>query len=393
MKKIILVMNAGSSSLKFKIYEDKANIASGQIERVGLSDPIFSAKDANGAVIGDKKWSDGVVRDHEFVLSFLVDWILGTFKGYEISACGHRVVHGGVLFNKATILDDKALNDLESVTHLAPLHNPNALRIIKLMRKLFPSMPQVGVFDTSFHQSMPEEATYYAIPYELYKEGVRRYGMHGTSYQYIIHKMSEDFPDFAKKRLVIAHIGSGASLCATNNGKCVLTTMGLTALEGVPMGTRAGSIDPGILLYLMENKNFGVDEIRDFLYHKSGMLGLSGYSPNFYALEMDIPKKSEAARAYGFMTTRTAEEIARLMVASNGCDGIVFTAGVGENSSYFRSEVCKKLAYLGIKLDDAKNEKRGEAVISSPDSKIKIFTIPTNEELMIALETKALVAQ
>ncbi|WP_104696919.1 MULTISPECIES: acetate/propionate family kinase [unclassified Helicobacter] len=389
MKEIILVINAGSSSLKFKIFDlENQAIASGQVEGIDQA-PSFKAKNSKGEVIAEHAWSEKEAHNHALVLEYLISWIMETFKEYKLRACGHRVVHGGTIFNKSVRIDDKVIADIESLVPLAPLHQPHNLRVIKLMCSMFPDMPQVAVFDTAFHQTMQGNATMYAIPYSLYKEGVRRYGMHGTSYAYIAKKMKESYPTFADKKLIVAHIGSGASLCAIENGKSVMTTMGMTALDGVPMGTRPGSIDNGILLYLMESKGYGVDEIRDFLYYKSGVGGLSEFSSNFYTLECNTDKNEGAKRAFDFMTFRVAEEIARLMVSLGGCDGIIFTAGVGENSAYFRAGVCKQLAYLGVKIDESKNASR-EELISQSDSKIAVFAIPTNEELMIVLDTMAL---
>ena len=391
MKEIILVINAGSSSLKFKIFDlNNATIASGQVEGIDLS-PSFKAKNAEGEVIAEYQWSNAEAHNHALVLSYLIDWITQTFKEHTLKACGHRVVHGGTVFDSSVLITDLVISQIESLIPLAPLHQPHHLRVIKLIKEKYPSLPQIAVFDTAFHQSMQGNATMYAIDYDLYQEGVRRYGMHGTSYAYIVQKLKESYPDVADKKLVIAHIGSGASLCAVENGKSVMTTMGFTALDGVCMGTRTGSIDPGILLYLMENKGYGVDEIRDFLYYRSGVLGLSKLSSNFYTLECNLDENEGAKRAFGFMTFRVAEEIARLSVSLGGLDGIIFTAGVGENSAYFRSEVCKELRYLGVKLDEDKNKMRGEEKIHSNESRVELYTIPTNEELMIALDTKRLI--
>lgn len=390
MKEIILVINAGSSSLKFKIFDlNDSVIASGQVEGIDLA-PSFKAKDADGAVIAEHKWSEKEAHNHALVLEYLINWITQAFKEYTLKACGHRVVHGGTIFDSSVLVSDQVIKDIESLIPLAPLHQPHNLRVIKLMREKYPNLPQVAVFDTAFHQTMQGNATIYAIPYKLYKEGVRRYGMHGTSYAYIAYKLRESYPEIADKRIVVAHIGSGASLCAINGGKSVMTTMGMTALDGVSMGTRPGSIDPGILLYLMESKGYGIDEIRDFLYYKSGVGGLSEFSSNFYTLECNIDKNEGAKRALDFMTFRVAEEIARLSVSLGGIDGIVFTAGVGENSAYFRKEVCKRLEYLGVKIDESKNQTRGEEVIGAGDSQIGVYAIPTNEELMIVLDTKKL---
>ncbi|WP_027327708.1 acetate/propionate family kinase [Helicobacter pametensis] len=387
MKEIILVVNAGSSSLKFKIFDlNSEAIASGQVEGIDQA-PSFKAKDAQGQVIAEHQWSEAEAHNHALVLGYLIDWITETFKEYTLKACGHRVVHGGTLFDSSVLIDEKVIADIESLIPLAPLHQPHNLRVIKLMREKYPTLPQVAVFDTAFHQSMQGNATMYAIPYELYTQGVRRYGMHGTSYAYIAQKLKESYPEIANKKIVIAHIGSGASLCAIENGKSVMTTMGFTALDGVSMGTRPGGIDPGILLYLMENKGYGVDEIRDFVYYKCGVGGLSELSSNFYTLECNYETHEGAKRAFDFMMFRVAEEIARLSVSLGGLDAIVFTAGVGENSSHFREGVCAQLGYLGVRLDQAKNQQRGEEKIGASDSSIGVYAIPTNEELMIMLDT------
>lgn len=390
MKEIILVVNAGSSSLKFKIFNlNQEVIASGQVEGIDLA-PSFKAKDARGEVIAEYKWSEAEAHNHALVLGYLIDWITETFKEYALKACGHRVVHGGTIFNSSVLVDEKVIADIESLIPLAPLHQPHNLRVIKLMREKYPTLPQVAVFDTAFHQTMQGNATMYAIPYELYKQGVRRYGMHGTSYAYIAEKLKESYPQIAHKKVVIAHIGSGASLCAIEDGKSVMTTMGFTALDGVSMGTRPGSIDPGILLYLMENKGYGVDEIRDFIYYKCGAGGLSELSSNFYTLECNYASNEGAKRAFDFMTFRTAEEIARLSVSLGGIDALVFTAGVGENSAHFREEVCKQLTHLGIQIDQDRNHTRDEERIHSSNSSTEVYAIPTNEELMIMLDTKRL---
>lgn len=390
MQEIILVVNAGSSSLKFKIFGlNNEAIASGQVEGIDLA-PSFKAKDADGNVIAEHKWSEAEAHNHALVLGYLIDWITETFKEYTLKACGHRVVHGGTIFDSSILINDQNLAQMESLIPLAPLHQPHNLRVIKLMREKYPTLPQVAVFDTAFHQSMQGNATMYAIPYELYKEGVRRYGMHGTSYAYIAQKLKESYPHIADKKVVIAHIGSGASLCAIENGKSVMTTMGFTALDGVSMGTRPGSIDPGILLYLMENKGYGVDEIRDFVYYKCGVGGLSELSSNFYTLECNYETHEGAKRAFDFMMFRVAEEIARLSVSLGGIDAIVFTAGVGENCAHLREHVCKQLSYFGIKIDQSKNDTRGVEAIHASDSFVEVYAIPTNEELMIMLDTKRL---
>ncbi|STP11935.1 acetate kinase [Helicobacter mustelae] len=389
MEEMILVINAGSSSLKFKIFHDDGSvIAAGQVQGIDIA-PSFKAKDAKGEVIGEHQWGELQSHNHALVIEYLLQWIFDTFKEYRLKACGHRVVHGGTKFHQSALLDDRVIADIEALVPLAPLHQPHNLRVMKLIRQMFPDLWQVAVFDTAFHQTMQGNATMYAIPYELYQEGVRRYGMHGTSYAYIVHRMREDYPDMAEKKLVVAHIGSGASLCAIFGGKSVMTTMGFTALEGVPMGTRAGSMDPGILLYLIENKGYELDDIRDFLYYKSGVSGLSEFSSNIYTLECHKDTHEGAARALSFMIFRIAEEIARLGVSLKGIDGIIFTAGVGENSSYFRSQICKELAYMGVKINEEENKKSSE-LISTSDSKIAVFAIQTNEELMIMLDTKKL---
>ncbi len=390
MQEIILVLNAGSSSLKFKVFDMQNQIiALGQIEGIDLA-PSFVAKDSQGEIMATYQWSAQEAHQHALVLEYLVTWIMETFKGYQLKACGHRVVHGGTIFKESVLIDDGVIANIRNLIPLAPLHQPHHLRIIELMQKMFKELPQIAVFDTAFHQSMQGNAIMFAIPYRLYQEGVRRYGMHGISYAYIMHQLKQNYPHLSNQKLIVAHIGSGASLCAIENGRSVMTTMGMTALDGVPMGTRPGSIDPGVLLYLMENKNYGVDEMRDFLYHQSGVMGLSEFSSNFYTLECNMDTHEGARRALEFMTLRVAEEIARLMVWLGGCEGIIFTAGVGENSAYFRAEVCKHLAYLGVQLDENKNLAGKEECISTKQSSFVVLRIPTNEELMIALDAKDL---
>lgn len=387
---IILVVNAGSSSLKFKIFTlNNEVLGSGQVSSIDVC-PKFKADNAAGERIKEHLWEKSDAHNHSKVLEWLLAWIKEEYSGYNLAACGHRVVHGGTIFTKSTIINKDTLAKMEELTKLAPLHQPHNLRVIKLLRETNPTMPQVAVFDTSFHQSMEGNATYYAIPYELYKEGIRRYGFHGTSYAFIVHEMRARYKDFVDKKMVVAHIGSGASLCAIKEGKSVMTTMGLTALEGVPMGTRGGLMDPGIILYMVQERGLSPKELENWLYYKCGMQGLSnGFSSDFYELECALEKSEDARRAYGFMVYRVAEEIAKLSVSLGGMEVLVFTAGVGENSAKFRADVCAHLGHMGVIINPYANAERGTQEISCKDSKVKILTIPTNEELMIALDTKS----
>ena len=394
----ILVLNCGSSSIKYALYDmdSKTVMTSGGAERVGLDGAFVKVKLANG----DKRQIMHDIPEHtegvKFIFSLLTDPESGVIKDLkEIDAVGHRMVHGGEKFNKSVVLNDEVLKVFEECNDLAPLHNPANLKGVKAVQELMPGLPQVGVFDTAFHQTMPDYAYMYAVPYELYeKYGVRRYGFHGTSHRYVSQRVCDFLGVKAEdKKVITCHIGNGGSVAAVDGGKCVDTTMGLTPLEGVMMGTRSGDIDGGAVAFIQKKLGLDADGISDLLNKKSGVLGISGISSDMReidaAAESGDPKAVLALAMYNY---RIKKYVGAYAAAMGGVDIVVFTAGVGENQSSMRAEVCRNMEWMGIKLDEEKNKTvRGvEAVISTPDSKVTVVVIPTDEELMIASDTMAL---
>ena len=391
----ILVLNCGSSSIKYALYnmDTKEVMTSGGAERVGLDGAFVKVKLANG----EKKQIMHDIPEHtegvKFIFSLLTDPEIGVIKDLkEIDAVGHRMVHGGEKFNKSVVLTDEVLKVFEECSDLAPLHNPANLKGVKAVSELMPGLPQVGVFDTAFHQTMPDYAYMYAVPYELYeKYGIRRYGFHGTSHRYVA-KLVCDFlgvnPE--DKKIITCHIGNGASIAAVDCGKCVDTSMGLTPLEGVMMGTRSGDIDGGAVAFLQKKLNLDADGISDLLNKKSGVLGITGLSSDMReveaACEKGEPKAVLAMKMYNY---RIKKYIGAYAAAMGGVDIIVFTAGVGENQWSTRQESCEGLEFLGVEIDKELNKGlRGvEKVISTANSKVTVCIIPTDEELMIATDT------
>ncbi len=391
MTQAIFVVNAGSSSLKFTLFQYEngklSDVASGQTSGIG-SHPKFKAEDDKGEKHTHDWGRDNTEIGHEQALQFILNWLHEHYADLEITAAGHRVVHGGLTYTKPVAISVASLAEINKLIPLAPLHQPHNITPINIMDKLIPNLPQVACFDTAFHRTMPEIAQLYPIPRELIeKEQIRRYGMHGLSYEFIASELHNVAPEVANGRVVVAHVGSGASVAALKEGKSQATTMGMTALEGLPMGTRPGNIDPGILLWLMQNKGFDADRMEKFLYHECGMLGLTGISNDFYDLELAAKDGNEIAQqAYSLMAYNVARNIASLTASIGGMDALVFTAGVGERGGVLRKPVCEQLEYFGIKIDPAANDKNA-LVISTPDSKVKVMVIPTNEELMIAQHT------
>lgn len=391
----ILVLNCGSSSIKYALYnmDDKSVMTSGGAERVGLDGAFVKVKLANG----EKKTVMHDIPEHtegvKFIFSLLTDPEIGVIKNLnEIDAVGHRMVHGGEKFNKSVVLDDEVLRVFEECSDLAPLHNPANLKGVKAVSELIPGLPQVGVFDTAFHQTMPEKAYLYAIPYELYKDyGVRRYGFHGTSHRYVSQRVCDFLGVNADgKKVITCHIGNGGSVAAVENGKCVDTSMGLTPLEGLMMGTRSGDIDGGAITFIQKKLGLDADGMSNLLNKKSGVLGITGISSDMREIEAAVEQGNELARtALDMYFYRIKKYIGAYAAAMGGCDIIVFTAGVGENQASMREEVCAGLEFMGVKLDVEKNKGiRGEeAVISLPESKVTVCVIPTDEELMIATDT------
>lgn len=391
----ILVLNCGSSSIKYALYnmDDKSVMTSGGAERVGLDGAFVKVKLPNG----EKKTVMHDIPEHtegvKFIFSLLTDPEIGVIKDLnEIDAVGHRMVHGGEKFNKSVVLTDEVLKTFEECIDLAPLHNPANLKGVKAVSELMPGLPQVGVFDTAFHQTMPAHSYLYAIPYELYeKYGVRRYGFHGTSHRYVSKRVC-DFLGVnpADKKVITCHIGNGGSIAAVDGGKCVDTSMGLTPLEGLMMGTRSGDIDGGAITFLEKKLSLDADGMSNLLNKKSGVLGITGISSDMREIESANDEGNERAKlALDMYSYRIKKYVGAYAAAMGGCDIIVFTAGVGENQASMREDVCKNMEYMGVKLDVEKNKTiRGEeAIISTPDSKVTVCVIPTDEELMIATDT------
>ena len=395
----ILVINCGSSSLKFQLINSESEevIAKGLCERIGIEGSCLTYTPQGG----EKQKTEAPMADHtaaiKMVLDALTDEKTGVVKDLaEIGAVGHRIVHGGENFSQATIIDDEVIKAIEDCNDLAPLHNPANLIGIQACRALMPNTPMVCVFDTAFHQTMPEKAYLYGIPYEYYeKYKIRRYGFHGTSHSYVSKRAAQVLgAKYEDLKLIVCHLGNGASVSAVKNGECVDTSMGLTPLEGLIMGTRSGDLDPAIIEFLCHKENKSVDEVLTILNKKSGVLGMSkNLSSDFRDLEdAYLAGDENAVRTMDAFCYRVAKYIGAYTAAMNGVDAICFTAGLGENSPFVRDKVCEYLGYLGVELDEEQNHKRGEdLIITTPRSRTKVLAIPTNEELAIARETAALV--
>ena len=390
----VLVLNCGSSSIKYKLFDmsNKSVIAQGGIEKIGLKDSFLKLTLPNG----EKKILEKDIPEHsvgvEFILNTLTSAEYGAIKSLdEINAVGHRMVHGGEKFAKSVLLTDEVLEVFVACNDLAPLHNPANLKGVNAITAILPNVPQVGVFDTAFHQTMPDYAYMYAVPYELYeKYGVRRYGFHGTSHRYVSQRVCDFLgEDIAGKKIITCHIGNGASISAIKDGKCMDTSMGLTPLEGLMMGTRSGDIDAGAVTYIMEKEGLDAAGISSLLNKKSGVLGIFGESSDMRDLENAAAKKEpRALLAENMYFYRIKKYIGSYAAALGGVDIIVFTGGVGENQATARWGACDGLEFMGVKLDAEKNKSRGEEiVISTEDSKVKVVVIPTDEELMIASDT------
>lgn len=394
----ILVINCGSSSLKYQLINSasEAVLAKGLCERIGIEGSQITYQPAGG----EKEVTVSPMPTHtqaiQMVLDALTNDKTGVIKSLdEVGAVGHRIVHGGEAFTASTLITEEAVKAIEECSDLAPLHNPANLIGIRACQELMPNTPMVGVFDTAFHQTMPEKAYLYGLPYEYYeKYKVRRYGFHGTSHSYVSKRTAEVLGrPYDSLKTVVCHLGNGSSISAVLNGKSVDTSMGLTPLEGLVMGTRSGDVDPGALQFIMHNENMDIDQMLNVLNKKSGVYGMSGVSSDFRDVENaanDGNKKAEVAlESFAY---RVAKYVGAYAAAMSGVDAIAFTAGVGENDKITRKKVCEYLGFLGIEIDDEANSKRGqEIVISTPDSKVSVLVIPTNEELAIARETLALV--
>ena len=382
-----VVLNAGSSSLKFCIYrrppaEGWRLEARGQIEGIGTA-PRFTAKDGAGAALDDRKVDD-TVRDARSALGFLADWLRARYAGSRVLAVGHRVVHGGARFTGPALITPEVLAELRELIPLAPLHQPHNIAAIEAAAERLPDVPQVACFDTSFHRGQPAVAELVPLPLDIRSAGVQRYGFHGLSYDYIASVLPDVAPDIADGRVIVAHLGSGASLCALKNRRSVDSTLGFTALDGLCMGTRPGALDPGVVLYLFQMLGLSAREVETILYKKSGLLGISGISNDMR--DLLVSREPAAALAVDYFVYRAAKEIGALTAALGGLDGLVFTAGIGENSPEIRRRICEASAWLGIEIDEDANGRRGPR-ISRPGSRVSAWVIPTNEELTIARQT------
>jgi acetate kinase len=386
----ILVVNAGSSSLKFQVFEvsggELVRRVRGQIDGIGVR-PRLRAVAGDGAELVDRSYAADAVADLPAAIVETRDW-LRSLGGFQLRAIGHRVVHGGPDFAQPVLIDATVLDRLAAFQELAPLHQPNNLAPIRRAMEIDASVPQVACFDTAFHRGHPPHADCYALPRAFYAEGIRRYGFHGLSYEYVAERLRKAAPDIAGGRVVVAHLGSGASMCALKDGHSVESTMGFTALDGLPMGTRPGQLDPGVVLYLIAQRGMSAAEVSDLLYRESGLKGLSGISNDLRDLLASDDER--AVFAIDHFVHRCALHAGQLAAALDGLDAFVFTAGVGENSVPIRARIAERLAWLGAVLDGAANA-AGAPRISSPASRVALLVIPTDEELMIARHTLALV--
>jgi acetate kinase len=392
MRKAILVLNAGSSSIKFLLFADERSGLEpqivGQIEGIHTS-PRFVARTPQGTVLSQHSWGEGHTLGHDGAVAHLADFIRQEAKGMELEAVGHRVVHGGPVYASPTRLDRDVLAVLEKFIPLAPLHQPHNLAPVRMLLERRPDVPQVACFDTAFHATNPDVAQRFAIPAELHEAGVRRYGFHGLSYEYISSVLREYDAWASAGKTVVCHLGNGSSMCALNGGASVASTMGFTALDGLAMGTRSGAIDPGVLLYLMDERGMDARAIEKLLYNQSGLLGISGISSDMRKLlGSDDPRAKLAVDVYVY---RIRRELGSLVAALGGMDALIFTAGIGQNSAAIRERVCRDAAWLGVKLDATANAAGGPR-ISNKDSRVSAWAIPTSEELMIARHTHRLVA-
>jgi len=388
MDDFALVLNAGSSSLKFCVFQrpdgERWRLgARGQIEGIGTS-PRLSVKDANLRKVADEQLDTTTVQNGRDAIGALAIWLRSQYAGARVLGVGHRVVHGGAKFTKPVVVTPEIIAELKKLIPLAPLHQPYNLAAIEAVEERLPGVPQVACFDTSFHRDHAPVADLIPLPREVCEGGLQRYGFHGLSYEYIASTLPEVAPEIARGKVIVAHLGSGASLCALNEGKSVDTTMGFTAVEGLCMGTRPGSIDPGAVLYLFQNLGLSVKEVETILYKKSGLVGISGISNDMR--DLLGREEPEAKLAVDYFIYRIAKEIGALAAALGGLDALVFTAGIGENSPEIRQRVCEASAWLGIEIDANANNERATQ-ISRAQSKTSVWVIPTNEELMIALHT------
>ena len=382
----VLVLNAGSSSIKFELFEVRAEAAplarfAGQVEGIGAA-PRFTARDAAGRRLAERDWAEGGAPDsHRAALAAIIAWLDGVLEGRRVAAVGHRVVHGGPDLAAPVVVDGAVMERLRALAPLAPLHQPHNLSGIAAAAERFPGIPQVACFDTAFHRAHPWEADTFALPPEFYERGIRRYGFHGLSYEYIARSLEQHEPELAAGRVVVAHLGNGASLCAMRAGRSVDSTMGFTALDGVPMGTRSGQIDPGVLLHLIMTEGMAPEAVQALLYGNAGLKGMSGISQDVRDLEASGDPR--AARALSHFAWRVRREIGALSAVLGGIEALVFTAGIGENARGLRARICDGLGFLGIAIDPVRNA-ANEREISPPGAGVRVLVLPTDEEAIIA---------
>ena len=390
MSDAIVVLNAGSSSIKFSLFVERGETLEldirGQIEGL-YTKAHFVSKEPDGAVRAEKSWPEGVELGHDGALDHLIGHLRSELSGDRLIGIGHRVVHGGLAYTQPVRVDVEVLKVLETFIPLAPLHQPHNLAPIRRALERAPELPQVACFDTSFHRTQPEVAQMFALPAELREAGVMRYGFHGLSYEYIAATLPEIAPTAAKGKSVVLHLGNGASMCAIEAGRSLASTMGFTAVEGLPMGTRSGSLDPGVILHLMDQRGMDARAIEKLIYNQSGLLGVSGISSDMRTLLAS--EEPRARLAVELFLYRIRRELGSLAAALGGLDAIVFTAGIGENAPEIRSRVCRDAAWLGVEIDEAANA-AGRGCISTSSSRVAVWVIPTNEELMIARHTRRL---
>jgi acetate kinase len=390
MSNAIVVLNAGSSSIKFSLFIERGETLEpdvrGQVEGLYTA-AHFLSKAPDGAVKAEKSWPAGIELGHDKALDHLIDHLRSELAGDRLIGIGHRVVHGGMAYTQPVKVDAEVLKVLETFIPLAPLHQPHNLAPIRRVLARAPELPQVACFDTSFHRTQPDVAQMFALPAELRKAGVLRYGFHGLSYEFIALILPQIDPKAAKGRSVVLHLGNGASMCAIEAGRSLASTMGFTAVEGLPMGTRSGSLDPGVILYLMDQRGMDARAIEKLIYTQSGLLGVSGLSSDMRTLLAS--ENPQAKLAVDLFLHRIRRELGSLAAALGGLDAIVFTGGIGENAPVIRSRVCRDAAWLGVDIDEAANT-AGRGCISTGSSRVAVWVIPTNEELMIARHTRRL---
>ncbi|MEL6946931.1 MAG: acetate/propionate family kinase [Pseudomonadota bacterium] len=387
----ILTLNAGSSSVKFALFTAEAAprpLLTGQLDGIG-TDAHLKVKRADGTVVTDTDIAEDDAPDPGAALKIILRALDETRPRPSVVAVGHRIVHGGVDFAGPVILDDTAMASLDALTPFAPLHQPHNLAGVYAARAMFPAVPQIGCFDTAFHRTHPWVNDTFALPRMLYDQGVRRFGFHGLSYEYISQRLDQIAPLYQDGNVIVAHLGNGASMCAIRDGQSVGSTMGFSALDGLPMGTRCGQLDPGVVLYLMDQLSMDAAQIEQMLYRESGLLGLSGETSDMRRLL--VSQNPAAAEALDYYVTRIRREIGAMTAILGGLDAVVFTGGIGENAFQIRQRVCQNMTFLGLELDAARNRHNAE-VISSDRSRVRLFVIPTNEQLMIAQHVWGLVA-